>query len=362
MSRHVSLQHPGLFFGRLVNTVHLLLLAALSGCSFTPAIVDERGKPVEGSVASAEEVSLNGTPHFMLLRGASAELPVLLVVHGGLGTPYSPLGHTFQREWERHFIVVHVDQRGSGKLYDKSPPERVTAEQLLDDTRAAAAYLNERFGRKVYVMGHSWGSYLALRTVAAHPELFMAYVGVGQTVGLLKDDVASHAWAVEQANARGDAEGQAALESIGAPPYADVHHAYEVKYGLVEKYGGMMNVPGGLEGFMPKALMNSCEYSFGDAMRYLDGMKHYEKHLLGNAGESMWQLSVEDITRLEVPAFFIQGENDHATPTALAFEYAGKLSAPHKELITVKDASHFPFIEQPAEFTRLLVEHVLGPR
>ncbi len=365
----------GPFFSHTVNTVNKLLLrrrwsvvvagflaaagGLLTGCAHTPPIRDASGVTVPGSLASMEEVEINDTKHFMLLRGANQELPVLLVVHGGLGTPYTALAHTFQREWEQRFVVAHWEQRGSGKLYSQTDPEGITTSQLLADTRAVAAYLNKRFHRRVYLLAHSWGTYLGLRTVASHPELFEAYIGVGQTVGILKDDAHSHAWVLAEARRRNDQDALLALEQIGPPPYKDVSEAYETKYGLVAKYGGMLNVPGGMD-FMPKAVLCAPEYSLFDALQYIQGMKHYQTHLLENGRDEIWRLSVEDIKRVEVPVYFIYGEHDHATPGELLEQYARTLSAPHKEIIKVPGAAHFPFIEKKDEFSRLLFEHVLA--
>ncbi len=334
-----------------------LVIAVLSDRSSTPPILDSDGKPLPKSITSFEEVEINGIKQQFLIRGADKDLPVLLFVHGGLGTPYSALGHTFQREWEKNFVVVHWEQRGSGRLYRNADPDTITTDQLLDDTQVVAEYLNTRFGKKVYIMGHSWGAYLAYRTAAMHPDLFEAYIGVGQTIGLLKEDQYSHTWAIEEATRRGDKKGFAQMESISPPPYDDVAKAYGVKYGLIDKYGGFF--PKGGMFFMVKSVFTSPEYTIMDAMRYVRGIQNYQNNLLGHEREAMWTFSVEDIQKIEIPVYFIYGSRDQVTPGSVLEEYTRSLEAPSLEVIRVDDAAHFPFVDQREEFTRILRERVL---
>ena len=57
----------------------------------------------------------------------------------------------------------------------------MTCEQCVADTIAVTEYLRERFGQdRIYLLGHSWGSYLGIQAAARHPELYRAYIGMGQ--------------------------------------------------------------------------------------------------------------------------------------------------------------------------------------
>jgi pimeloyl-ACP methyl ester carboxylesterase len=103
-------------------------------------------------------------------------------MHGGPGMPIMYLAHEFQRGLEDDFIVVQWDRRGAGKSYSaRLPLDHLTSNQLVDDTVEVSQYLRDRFGqRPIVIVGHSWGTYVALRAVAERPDLYLAYVGVGQ--------------------------------------------------------------------------------------------------------------------------------------------------------------------------------------
>jgi len=337
----------------------LIIIVAIIDRPHTPPITDDKGGILPQSIASMEEIEINGIKQFFLIRGADKDLPVLLVAHGGLGTPYSALGYTFEREWEKHFVVVHWDQRGSGKLYKNTDTSLITAKQLLDDTKVVAEYLNQRFNKKIYIVGHSWGSYLAFRTAAENPELFASYIGVGQNVGILKEDTHTHNWVLKEAKDRNDVEALRSMEEIGLPPYNDVSRAYALKYPLIAKYGGFLYGKENMN-FMVWSLLGSPEYSLLDVIRYVRGIGNYERSLFANDRETMWQFSLDDISHIDVPVYFIYGEHDQTTPGALLREYASTLTAPKLTIIEVKNAAHFPFIDQKEEFTRILTEDILN--
>ncbi len=86
------------------------------------------------------------------------------------------LAHAFQRELERHFVVVHWDRRGAGKSYDAGRDlDSINVRQVLNDTFEVTQLLRERFGQeRIYLVCHSWGTYLGLLATREHPEYYLA--------------------------------------------------------------------------------------------------------------------------------------------------------------------------------------------
>jgi pimeloyl-ACP methyl ester carboxylesterase len=77
--------------------------------AFTPYIAPP-------GVASLEQITLGGTPQWVLIRGRSRQNPLVLFLHGGPGMPLMYLAHSFKRGLENDFIVVQWDRRGQGKI------------------------------------------------------------------------------------------------------------------------------------------------------------------------------------------------------------------------------------------------------
>ena len=90
------------------------------------------------------------------------------------------LAHEFQRPLKKEF-VVQWDRRGTGKSYRRDISQTLTSEQLIADTVELTNLLRARFRQdKIYLVGHSWGTYFGRLVIARHPELYRAYVGIGQ--------------------------------------------------------------------------------------------------------------------------------------------------------------------------------------
>ena len=56
-------------------------------------------------------------------------------------------------------------------------------DNLIEDAAAVTEYLKERFNKdKIYIMGFSGGTHIALRTAERYPENYYAYIGMAQVV------------------------------------------------------------------------------------------------------------------------------------------------------------------------------------
>ncbi len=66
-------------------------------------------------------VSAGGIDHFVTIRGASHDNPVLVFLHGGPGATQTVFA-TQTLSWEEHVTVVQYDQRGSGKTRHRNGP------------------------------------------------------------------------------------------------------------------------------------------------------------------------------------------------------------------------------------------------
>ena len=180
----------GLAASALFLLASVLLGWHLATHGITPPIRDASGAVVPGSVASLEHIALGGVPQWVLIRGRSAKNPVVLFLHGGPGMPAMYLAHAWQRPLEDDFVMVQWDRLGAGKSYFGEIPSRyLTVRRLLDDTYELANFLRGRFAQdRIILVGHSWGGYLGMLAVRERPDLFRAYVGVGQLTGSGRGD------------------------------------------------------------------------------------------------------------------------------------------------------------------------------
>jgi len=328
---------------------------------FTAPITSGTGKPLPGSIATLERVQLGGVAQGILIRGRDVANPVLLYLHGGPGT--SELGMVRRHNMpvlERHYTVVVWDQRGAGLSYAaREPASGMTVEQFIADAQELTRLLCQRFQQaKIYLVGHSWGSLLGVLTVHRYPELFHAYVGVGQAVDMREGERISYEWTLAQAKRAGDTRAVARLKKIGPPPYrGGLRHPLMTQRRLLGKYGG--EVHGNPRGGMPtllRGVLAASEYSWPQRLDVFRG-------IFANM-RLMWPQIVSLDLRvlapeMDVPVYFLEGRYDQEAPAALAESYLRQLRAPRKALIWFEHSAHFVNTEEADNFNRFFVERLV---
>ena len=78
-------------------------------------------------------------------------------------------------------------------------------EQMISDTLEVTKYLRQRFGQdKIYLMGHSGGSFIGIQAAARAPELYHAYIGVAQMSNQLKSEKLAYDYMLQQFKENGN--------------------------------------------------------------------------------------------------------------------------------------------------------------
>jgi pimeloyl-ACP methyl ester carboxylesterase len=325
----------------------LAWLCAGSYLWFTPGHTPAIREP--NSIASLERVRVGGIDQWVLIRGNDTSLPVLLFLHGGPGMPAMYLAHAFQRELEKEFVVVHWDRRGTGKSYREDIRSTLTTEQLVADTVELTNILRYRFHQnKIYLVAHSWGTYLGMLVISGHPESYQAYVGIGQLARSAPMAGIQDEYIRRSAMHSGDKDAIKELEEKGA----------EVRETLLFKFGGEIH---NAQSFMPLLLtgLTAPEYSLRDARNIPKGVALYSRNLVYDSipGELM-----DVVTQVKIPIYFFTGRYDYCDPFTLTEEYFSKINAPQKQIVWFEKSAHFPFYEEPAAFARQMGEVLKATR
>src|SRR6266508_2774672 len=119
------------------------------------------------------------------------------------------LSERYQTGLEEYFTVVWWEQRGSGISYSPDiPRETMMLEQMISDTLEVTNTLRQRFGtEKIYLMGHSGGTFIAIQAAARAPELYYAYLGVVQMSNQLKSEQLAYDYILQQFKENGNLSG-----------------------------------------------------------------------------------------------------------------------------------------------------------
>ena len=102
----------------------------------------------------------------------------------------------YEKQLKKNFIYVNWDMRGAALSYhDNLDPQSVSQGQIVDDSIVLINYLLKRFHKKkIFLIGHSFGSALGLYLVANYPDYFHAYIGVGQVISYKKSVEETYNW------------------------------------------------------------------------------------------------------------------------------------------------------------------------
>lgn len=91
--------------------------------------------------------------------------PTLVILHGGPGYDFRYL--LSLRALANEYHVVFYDQRGSG-LSPRTHPDELTIAHAIEDLNSICEYFSPK--GQVYLVGHSWGGFLASNYVAQYPN------------------------------------------------------------------------------------------------------------------------------------------------------------------------------------------------
>jgi pimeloyl-ACP methyl ester carboxylesterase len=333
-------------FRRILFGFGIIVFIILGGATLKFIVLHGKTPPISapGSIASLEKHTIGGVDQWILIRGYDQTKPVLLFLHGGPGMPAMYLAHKFQSELERDFVVVHWDRRGAGKSFDAHlQVSALSVRQTLNDTYELTRMLRERFHKqRIYLVGHSWGSYLGLIAVQEHPEYYSAFIGMGQIAGnrdqvyALRREFLSRA-----AKETGDSDLRVRLTDANMKVTEDD----------LFRFGGELYAS---RSYWPilKAGLNAPEYTLRDAMNVKKGVDLVNREMKYDV---VPRLLEGEISKVGVPVFFFLGRHDLNTPSQLAAEYLDRLDAPLKGLVWFEHSAHFPFFEEPDRFHKEMV-------
>lgn len=342
-----------------VIVVGFLAIVASQFFALTPAIVDAGGNPLPGSIATLEKVKLNGSQQWISIRGKDIHKPVLLFLAGGPGGSQLVTERRALKGLEDHFVVVNWEQPGSGKSFDAVDRSKLTPDSYIADTHDLVQYLRQRFSQeKIYLLGESWGSALGVMVVQRYPELFHAFIGTGQMVAFLDNDLLCYKYALGWAQERGDMKKVEQLKREGPPPYYDHDVALKSAAYLMETFDHMNANPAIYDdGSNTWQDLAGSEYGLYDKVNWFRGVLD----TFGYVYPQLWNVDFrKQATRLDVPVYFLIGRYDVNAPTELTEQYYQLLTAPHKELVWFEHSGHNPWVSESTRFVDVMVNQVLA--
>ena len=311
-------------------------------------------------VERLEKVRIGGIDQWVSVRGTDRRNPVLLYVHGGPGYVSIPMSWWFSRGIEEYFTVVQWDQRGAGKTYLLSDPRKITStlttERMISDVEEMAAWARHEFDRdKIFLLGHSYGSFLGLQFAERHPEWLYAYIGVCQSINGPDNERRGWRFAVDAARREGNVKAVRQLEAVA--PYAAPGHTVPIEDLYVQRkwvgyYGGVMAYRKDNSADADLSQL-SPDYTDEEIRHIWDGNKLSTPYLLPD----LVATDLSRIDKLAIPLLLIEGRHDMNVNSEIAAIWFDKVRAPEKHLVWFENSGHMPMTEEPGKFLLSLVRY-----
>ncbi len=340
----------------------IYLLAISSG---TPEqFIDEDGTVLEGSISEKIFVNIGGVKQGMFIRSKNPDNPVLLFLHGGPGFPNYFLMEKFKPGLEDFFTVCYWEQRGGGLSYT---PEvslaSMTLDQLTADAIEVTHYLRERFAKeKICIMAWSGGTTIALPAVAKAPELFHAYMAMGQITRQRESERIAYDYMLNHY-----------IKENNQKPIKQLmkFNNLETEADLISFYNS-----GARDNLMHElgiGTMRNMKSVFKDIFLPVWTCRAYtlrEKYIIWKSklmflprtylkNETLTTDFIESYPKIDVPIYFMCGKYDLTVNIDISRDYYNQLIAPMKGFYTFENSAHGPLFEESERFKEILIQDVL---
>lgn len=286
--------------------------------------------------------------------------PILLVCGGGPGIPEYLLEWLRPSVLSRFFNVCFLDWRGTGLSYCKSQDAKdMTRERYVSDIHEVTLYLKREYKReKIYLMGHSFGTFIAVEVSRKFPNDYYAYLSMSQIVDQAESEYRAYDYMIEAYSKQGDRKSALRLIDYNIKESVEAKERYfrsSLRDRSMHRLGigtmrDMHSVINGL--FLPS--FRCGFYSLGERFAIWRAKFFSDKFPVVRDALEFDAFGAGAI--FEIPVFCIVGQYDYTCNHDLQKEYFGKLSAPIKRLYVFPDAAHSPIFENTEKAGTVLKE------
>jgi pimeloyl-ACP methyl ester carboxylesterase len=311
-------------------------------------------------VQDTYKTTIGGIEQWINVRGQDKANPMILFVHGGPASPSMPTTWQWQRPIEEYFTVAHYDQRGVGKTLRANDKDAIAGtlkiERFVDDAIEVAEHLRARYKKdKLIIIGHSWGTVVSTRAVLKRPDLFYAYVGIGQVANMRENERISYEFGIAQARLHNNAE---ALQEMAAiAPYPGDQPITRERIIVARKwpqyYGGLSAYKSDSTYYF-RAPMLSPEYDQAD----WEAIDAGSQLTLGAVLQEWSQVDFTGVRRFPIPVIMFLGRHDYTTPTEPVVKWMAQLKAPYKQSVWFEHSAHMMPWEEPGKMLTSLLAYV----
>lgn len=323
-----------------------------------PQFYDENGEILRNSIAEKCELEVENGSVRMIVLAKDITNPVLLICGGGPGIPEYLLERMYPTNLADQFVVCYLEYRGTGLSYDADiKVADMTTETYVSDILSVTDYLKERFlQEKIYILGHSFGSYVAIKTVQQYPESYYAYIAMAQNCNQRESEYRAYDYMKEQYELADD---QKMVKKFEQYPIRESQESYEKYFSSSLRDTAMHDLGVGTTRDMKSVIsgiffpsLRCSAYTWQERINIRRGKAVSMEFPV--VEESIEFHAFEEVPALQIPIYFFAGKYDYTCCYSLQKEYYEQVEAPKKEFYTFENSAHSPLFEEPERAEEIL--------
>ena len=292
-------------------------------------------------ISSIETVKLGGYQQKIAIEGKSKNLPIVICLHGGPGSPipFSVGCRGLFPDITDHIIMVYWDQLGCG-INNHKIDNSFTIAHFVKMTVDLIKAIRLRFPKnQLYLFGMSWGSILALYSAIQAPDLIDGVVTCGQVITApMLSDSAFDAVEMSSAPAKEKKFARALRSRRQNPSLKEMMTFSKIIRKFTDGYNNHAAKSAPV-GDIIKGLLSSPDYSFKDFIAIVKNGYIKNESLMQEMAATDLSGFFKDIT---VPYHIFQGETDIVTATNDVINLLDGLNNEKVSCTVLPNMGHFP--------------------
>lgn len=291
-------------------------------------------------ISTIEEFVLGGYPQKVLIEGKSDDLPVVITLHGGPGTPipFCVGARGLFPDFTDNCILVSWDQFGCG-INNAKLPDDISINDFVNMTADLIKEIKRKFPKNaLWLLGMSWGSVLSAMACERSPEMIDGVITYGQVLYQLMQsqeaiDAVMNSKAPQKIkNEIKSAVDSKALNKSTAMKLSSAIRKYTCGY-------NDPNEPKAKIGEMIRGIMTSPDYKFRDFIAIVKNGYMKNSSLITELSKLDLRDALKDVS---VPYHILQGETDLVTETKSIMSFVEKTENPNLTCKVIANSSHIP--------------------
>jgi pimeloyl-ACP methyl ester carboxylesterase len=294
----------------------------------------------QSKIDSTEMLWIGGIKQYISLKGADRTKPLLLFLCGGPGSSVMNMADQFTAKLQQYFVVVQWDQRQCGKTLELNKSNLpLTLSLMRADTHDLVDSLLVQFGhKKLFLMGHSWGTALGFYIADKYPDQLYAYIAISPMIDQTRSEQLTVDMLITKGNQEGNKTEVAELSQVQIPfqTWKDMYFARKWLFAF-----------------------DGHPISDSDTVAVQGFIQGWASTWLSVWNEAMRENHFKDLAVVHCPIYFCAGRKDYQTNFTITQAYFEAIKSPHKELFWFDHSGHLipntePDLLQEDIITRIL--------